>query len=69
MAATLQATIYEWSQTLPNSFDITLIHIYYQPEVTIGKYRGMEVFLLQYFLLVNVYKMMHYNYIKMNEVG
>ena len=69
MAATLQATICEWSQTLPNSFDITLIRIYYQPEVTIGKYWGMEVFLLQNSLLVNVYKMMHYNYIKMNEVG
>ena len=37
---------------------------YYQPEVTGGEYWGLEVFLLQYSLLVNTCIVMHYEYIK-----
>ena len=43
--------------------------VYYPPEVRRGKYRGVGVFLLQYFLLVKIRNILHYNCINMNIVG
>ena len=40
-----------------NSFDI-LFNIYYPPEVRTGKYRGLGVFLLQFFPLVKIFMKM-----------
>ena len=40
--------------------------LYYPPEVRREEYWGLGVFLLQYFLLVKIRKLLHYIFIKMN---
>ena len=42
---------------------------YYPPEVRRGEYRGLGVFLLQYFPLVKTWKLLHYKCINMNIIG
>ena len=43
-------------------FNICFIVIfYYPPEVRRGEYSGLGVFLLQYFPLVNIWKILQYN--------
>ena len=43
-------------------------YIYYQPEVR-REYCGLGVFLLQYFSLIKIWKIFHYNCMNMNIVG
>ena len=43
--------------------------IYYSPEVRRGKYWGLGAFLLQYFPIVKIWKILYYNCINMNIVG
>ena len=45
--------------------EITLI--YYPPEVRRGEYWGLGVFLLQYFPLVKMWKIFHYNCMNMGN--
>ena len=57
--------LYYW----PEQFSYRIRYIYYPPEVRRGEYLGLGVFLLQYFPLVKILTLLHYNCINMNIVG
>ena len=53
-----------WAQSTgwsPATRKHTWLKRYYSPEVRRGKYWGLGVFLLQYFPLVKIWKLLHYN--------
>ena len=58
-----------WAAAANRFWRLIILIFYYPPEVRRGEYWWLGVFLLQYFPLVKIWKLLHYDCINMNIVG